>query len=424
MTKPAFNFTCIESLPQQGPSRALPVKSGRRIGLLLIALSWAGLAYGQDADFNACKVRLKAQAIAAGVDPALSSQVIDSVQHVDRVIELDRQQPEFTTTFTDYYSKRVTPSRVEKGRQMLTTHAELLASVSDRYGVPPHYLVSFWGLETNFGGYLGKMAIPDSLATLACDERRSSFFTAELISALQIIEAGDITAESMTGSWAGAMGHVQFMPSAFLRYAMDGDGDGRRDLWGSIPDAMTSAANFLSTLGWEPGLRWGREVILPAGFDYAQATRKIRKPLSYWSALGIRDVFGQPLPQLDLSASLLVPAGAAGPAFVVYDNFDVIMRWNRSEFYALAVGRLADRINGAGVLHKPPPDDGLKLSRDMVVTLQRNLNALGYDSGNPDGIFGSGTRRALREFQAANGMTADGYPSAAVMAAVSNTAAQ
>jgi len=233
---------------------------------------------------------------------------------------------------------------------------------------------------------------------------------------------GDVSRESMIGSWAGAMGHVQFMPSAFLRYAVDGDGDGRRDLWGSIPDALTSAGNFLETLGWQSGLRWGREVMLPAGFDYAQATRDIKQPLKVWSQAGVTDAFGGRLPDVDLLGSVLVPGGSQGPAFVVYHNFDVIMRWNRSEFYALSVGRLADRIAGAGRLTRPPPEDGLRLSRQTVMTLQAQLNQLGYDTGTPDGIFGSGTRRALREFQSARNLVADGYPSEQVIAAVAASA--
>jgi membrane-bound lytic murein transglycosylase B len=266
------------------------------------------------------------------------------------------------------------------------------------------------------------MAITDSLATLACDERRSQFFTAELISAMRIIEAGDASRESLIGSWAGAMGHVQFMPSTFLRYAVDGDGDGRRDLWSSIPDALASAGNYLATLGWQPGLRWGREVLLPAGFDYSQATRDIKKPLRVWSRAGVTDAFGTRLPDIDLPGSILVPGGAQGPAFVVYDNFDVIMRWNRSEFYALSVGRLADRIAGAGSLTRPPPADGLRLSRQTVMTLQVHLNQLGYDSGTPDGILGTGTRRALREFQRDRNLVADGYPSEQIIAAVAASA--
>jgi membrane-bound lytic murein transglycosylase B len=212
------------------------------------------------------------------------------------------------------------------------------------------------------------------------------------------------------------------MPSTFLRYAVDGDGDGRRDLWSSIPDALASAGNYLATLGWQPGLRWGREVLLPAGFDYSQATRDIKKPLRVWSRAGVTDAFGTRLPDIDLPGSILVPGGAQGPAFVVYDNFDVIMRWNRSEFYALSVGRLADRIAGAGSLTRPPPADGLRLSRQTVMTLQVHLNQLGYDSGTPDGILGTGTRRALREFQRDRNLVADGYPSEQIIAAVAASA--
>jgi membrane-bound lytic murein transglycosylase B len=405
-----------------------PVRQGFRL-ILGLASSFnlfaiATPVFGQpsESDFAACTARLKQEAQTAGISADVSNDVLDNVHWVERVIELDRQQPEFTTTFSDYYRKRVTPARVGKGREMLKEHAELLRSISDRYGVPAHYLVSFWGLETNFGGYLGKMAIPDSLATLACDERRSKFFAAELISAMRIIEAGDASRESMIGSWAGAMGQVQFMPSAFLRYAVDGDGDGRRDLWGSIPDALASAGNFLAMHGWQPGLRWGREVLLPAGFDYAKATRDIKQPLRVWSRAGVTDAFGSRLPDVDLLGSILVPGGAQGPAFVVYDNFDVIMRWNRSEFYALSVGRLADRIAGAGSLTRPLPEDGLRLSRQTVMTLQVHLNQLGYNAGTPDGIFGSGTRRALIEFQSDRKLVADGYPSEQIIGAVTASA--
>jgi membrane-bound lytic murein transglycosylase B len=392
------------------------------ISLGMLASAIPVFAQTPEADFAACTARLKQEAQAAGISAEVSNDVLDNAQWIERVIELDRKQPEFTTTFSDYYNKRVTPARVDRGRELLQEHAGLLRSISDRYGVPAHYLVSFWGLETNFGSYLGKMAITDSLTTLACDDRRSQFFTAELISAMRIIEAGDASRESMIGSWAGAMGHVQFMPSAFLRYAVDGDGDGRRDQWGSIPDALGSAGNFLSSLGWERGLRWGREVLLPAGFDYSQATRDVKKPLSDWSQAGVTDALGNRLPDIDLPASILVPGGAQGPAFIVYDNFDVIMRWNRSEFYALSVGRLADRIAGAGSLARPPPADGLRLSRQTVMTLQGHLNQLGYDSGTPDGILGSGTRRALRAFQRDRNLVADGYPSEQIIGAVAASA--
>ena len=374
--------------------------------------------------FAQCVVNLQRQARAEGISDQTIDEVLGQVTYIDRVIELDRKQPEFTQTFADYFSKRVTPTRVEKGRALLAGHAALLARVQMKTGVPPHYLVAFWGLETNFGSYFGNMSAPDSLATLACDQRRSKFFTAELIAALQILDAGDIDADRMVGSWAGALGHVQFMPSTFLRYAVDGDGDGRRDLWGSVPDAMASAGNFLQQLGWEPGLRWGREVRLSKNFDFSLAGRNKQRPLHEWADLGITNALGQPLPTLDLPAALIVPAGYGGPAFLTYQNFRVIMGWNRSEYYALAVGHLADRIAGAGTLAQELPTDGVRLSRAQVKQLQADLQSLGFDVGKPDGIMGPATRGALSEFQQRGGLIADGHLDQELMDAVTAAAYQ
>ena len=370
------------------------------------------------ADFEQCKARLKTKAKAEGIDGPTVDHVLDAVQYNARVIELDQRQPEFTRTFGNYYQLRVTSSRVALGRALLAKHIDLLQRVRQQTGVPPHYLVAFWGLETNFGNIFGDMSVPDSLTTLACDPRRSEFFSTELINALKIIEAGDIEAGKMQGSWAGAMGHVQFMPSAYLNYAVDGDGDGRRDLWGSIPDAMFSAGNFLQHLGWQPGVRWGREVILPEDFDYALANTGKARALSDWRALDITDVFAQPLAKSDISTRLLVPSGHKGPAFVTYQNFDVIMGWNRSEYYALSVGRLADRIAGAGKLHNTPPDANLKLTNELVLQLQQNLNTLGYDAGEPDGVPGPMTRSALSRYQQSRGVIADGYLDTAILEAI------
>ena len=360
-------------------------------------------------DFEQCKIGLKTLAIAKGISPETVADVLDPVQYSARVIELDRRQPEFTSTFGDYYRRRVTSMRVAQGRALLARHADLLRRVQGKTGVPAHYLVAFWGLETNFGSYFGNMSVPDSLTTLACDPRRSDYFTSELLAALRVVEAGDVSAEHMLGSWAGAMGHVQFMPSAFLRFAVDADGDGKRDLWGSIPDAMFSAGNFLQHLGWQRNLRWGREVLLPENFDFALANAGQQRPLSDWRGLGINDTFRHPLPAMDLPSELLVPSGHKGPAFITYHNFDVIMGWNRSEFYALAVGRLADRIAGAGRLENPPPDANMSISRERVLQMQLDLNALGHDAGEADGVPGPATRAAISRYQQSEGLVADGY---------------
>lgn len=365
--------------------------------------------------FVECKTQLEQQAVDAGVSATTASEVMAQAELLERVIELDRRQPEFTTTFADYLNRRVNEARVSKGREMLAEHRELLERVTEETGVPAPYLVAFWGLETNFGSYFGKMSVPSALTTLACDPRRSNFFTQQLIAALRIIDEGAIPADQMEGSWAGAMGHVQFMPTVFLQHAVDADGDGRRDLWNSLPDAMMSAGKFLQSMGWDGDYRWGREVLLPDDFDYSLADGR-RLPLSQWRELGITDAFGKALARADIKAKLVVPAGHRGPAFLVYENFRVIMGWNRSEFYAIAVGHLADRVAGAGKLQNPPPEDAPALSRSNIMELQQALSDRGYDTGNPDGILGPATRSAIRKFQAASGMVADGYPGQAVLA--------
>ena len=365
-------------------------------------------------EFSECKVQLKDQAIAAGVSPETADSVMDKAEYLERVIELDRRQPEFTTTFADYLNRRVNDARVSRGRELLQEHHELLSRVTRETGVPAPYLLAFWGLETNFGSYFGKMPVPSALTTLACDPRRSTFFTRQLIAALRIIDEGAIEADQMEGSWAGAMGHVQFMPTVFLEHAVDADGDGRRDLWHSLPDAMMSAGKFLQSMGWDGDYRWGREVRLPEGFDYALADGR-RMTLSQWRDLGITDAFGQALDEAPVKAAVVVPAGHQGPAFLVYHNFRVIMGWNRSEFYAIAVGHLADRIAGAGKLQNPPPEDAPALSRNAILSLQHALNEAGFDTGEPDGIMGQNTRSAIRKFQASRGLIADGYPDVQVL---------
>ncbi len=380
------------------------------ITLLSVVVFYAQLARGQDTDFARCIEGLQERARTENLPAWVIDRVVPGLSHLPRVIELDRSQPEFTRTFADYISARLTPERIERGRQLRDEYSSFLDGLTRKYGIPGQYLVAFWGLETNYGNYLGKMPTLDCLATLACDTRRSDFFTGELMKALALLTRESLSPEQMYGSWAGAVGHTQFMPSAYLNFAVDGDGDSRADLWRSELDALASGANFLAQLGWRKGERWGREVLLPEDFPYAQTGLATRKPLHYWSALGVTMTNSSPLPALDMEGAILVPAGHRGPAFLVYGNFDVIMRWNRSEFYALSVGLLADRIAGAMALTRPPSPDELPLSRETVVSLQRRLNALGFNAGEADGIMGSATRAALRSFQQSAGLVADGHP--------------
>lgn len=395
--------------------------------ILSAILMLAGLVLTHDIHasnhhFSECLARIESQARTEGISDKTVHQVLSKAKHIPRVIELDRRQPEFTQTFANYFSTRINDERIQRGRELLAKHGTLLHQIQQETGIPAQYLVSFWGLETNYGGYFGDWSVPDSLATLACDPRRSTFFTQELLNAMRILDAGDIPAERMIGSWAGAMGHMQFMPSTFLRYAKDIDGDGRRDLWGSIPDAMGSAANFLRQLGWIPGLDWGQEVRLPPSFDYSLADRDQMLSMADWSSYGITTVAGEILPATAQKAALLVPAGHQGPAFLITQNFHIIMRWNRSEFYALSVGHLADRIAGAAALHRIPPVDQVKISREQVRQLQLDLLALGIDAGEADGVMGSATRQGISRFQQNTQRIADGHLDAALLIAIREAA--
>lgn len=360
-------------------------------------------------DFSVCVIELQAKARAEGLSEATVTETVANLKFVPRVIELDQQQPEFSTTFENYFSKRVTEWRVEEGRKLYQQHKALLMRLTKEYGIPPQYLLAFWGLETNFGSYKGKMPVLDSLATLACDPRRSTYFTGELMQALKLKEQYQFNAQDMVGSWAGAMGHTQFMPSAYARYAVDGDGDGKADLWNSTADALTSAANFLMHLGWEKEQRWGREVKLPTSFDYSQLGKSQAQTLTEWAKMGVTLANGRPLSTPSMTAALYAPAGHLGPKFLGYANFDVIMRWNRSEFYAIAVGHLADRINGGMSLVVSPPKQP-RLSRDSVKALQNQLNVQGFDVGEPDGVLGSRSRQGIQAFQRSKGLIADGFP--------------
>lgn len=374
-----------------------------------------------EAAFQQCKVEFAKKAEQEGVTNNTIENALNKAQFQANVIKYDRNQPEFVRTFPDYFTQRVTDWRVNKGRHLLKQHAELLQKLNRQYGIPPHYLISFWGLETNFGNIKGKMPIIGSLATLACDQRRSAFFTKELILALKLIDRESIDPVKMVGSWAGAMGHTQFMPSAYLQYAVDGDEDGSVDLWNSVPDALTSAANFLQGLGWTPGFRWGREINIPEKFDYSLVGRSTRLPLNEWQQMGITKADGSNLGSSNINASILLPTGYEGPAFLVYDNFTVIMKWNFSEYYAIAVGYLADQLIGGPQLQKSLPDLPNYTIEEMRL-LQVNLNSLGYDVGEADGILGPATRKGIQGFQGAHQLVADGFPTPKLISAVESAA--
>jgi membrane-bound lytic murein transglycosylase B len=353
--------------------------------------------------------KFRASAQAQGIDEATLHAAFDGVQYLPRVIDLDRAQPEFTRTVWEYLDITVSPQRVAVGQQKL---AELRTQVDDaaaRYGVAPGVLLAIWGIESNFGGNYGSTPTIDALATLAFDGRREGWARGQLQDALRILQSGDIARPQMIGSWAGAMGQTQFLPSAFLAHAVDGDGDGRRDLWGSMADVIASTANFLAHSGWRAGEPWGAEVLLPSGFDVGRADPQTRQTSAQWAAEGVRTTDGAPLPEM-ADAAILLPAGARGPAFLAGTNFRTLLRYNNSVNYALAVSLLSQRIAGGPAVQTPWPRDLAALSRTQVKELQTALNARGFDSGIADGAAGPATRDALRRFQRSIGVAADGYP--------------
>lgn len=385
--------------------------------LLLVLLLAVSPLQAQDQTFDEWLADLRAEAALLGIS-ASTLAALDNIAPLERVLELDNSQPEFVQTFTRYIDLRVTPGQVSRGQQLLQQHGVLLGYVQARYGVQPQYLAAFWAIESNFGRATGGFSVLEALATLAYDPRRADFFRRELLTALRIIDDGHIAPERMSGSWAGAMGQLQFLPSVFDRYGVDGDGDGRIDIWNSLPDVFHSAANFLSQSGWRGDQRWGREVVLPDDFDYRQSGTGVTKPLSEWRELGISTLDGNPIPVVaGMEASVILPAGASGPAFLGYGNFRATMAYNPSTFYALTVGHLADRFAGGPAIQNMPENEQA-LSVAEVQELQELLNLRGFDSGTPDGRVGRKTRAAIRAYQDSAGMPMDGYASGQLLAAL------
>lgn len=304
----------------------------------------AGTAHAQSQSFQDFLEGVAAEARRGGVSPSIIQRAFANIRPNDKVIELDRRQPEFTLTWEQYRDGRITAQRVERGRQAYADNRVLLDAIASRYEVNPRVVVAIWGLETNYGSFTGNYNVIEALATLAWEGRRAAFYRAELLAALRILQRGDTTPERMRGSWAGAMGHPQFMPSSFERLAVDFDGDGRRDIWDDRADALGSIGNYLAKSGWRGDERWGREVVLPGGLDANSLGRNNRRPLRDWVRMGVASADGTPLPPLDMQTAIVIPSGVGGQAFAVYQNFNVIRRYNPSDYYALVVGLLSDRV--------------------------------------------------------------------------------
>nr|WP_315845711.1 lytic murein transglycosylase [uncultured Achromobacter sp.] len=399
--------------------------------LLATALSGAALTLlagtaptAQAAEpFAACLSQLRGPALKAGVSGATFDTHTAGLAPDMAVIDLLDAQPEFKTPIWDYMAGLVDDERVADGQAGMARWQSELDRAASRYGVDPATIAAVWGVESNFGRTLGGRPLLTSLSTLSCFGRRQAYFRGEFFATLKIIQDEHIAPDRLVGSWAGAFGQTQFMPSTYLRLAVDFDGDGRRDLVDSVPDALASTANFLKRAGWNPALAWGYEVKLPAGIDTAGAGRKNKRPMSSWARQGVSRVDGQALPAGDVPAGLLLPAGRNGPAFLVTRNFDALYSYNAAESYALAIAHLSDRLRGGGPLVQAWPTDDPGLSRAERRELQRLLIAKGYDVGEPDGMIGARTRQALQAAQRELGLPADGRAGQKALKALKASAA-
>jgi lytic murein transglycosylase len=369
----------------------------------------------ENAGFSDWIARFQTRARAAGIRQSTLDRAFDGVRFEADVIRRDQNQAEFSRALWDYLDSAVSDTRVRNGSAALRENAEILRQIERRYGVEAEVVVAIWGLETAFGAVRGSTDIISAMATLAYEGRRRDFFEAQLIAALRILQAGDVSPRQMTGSWAGAMGHTQFMPTSYLDYAVDINGDGRRDIWSDNPaDALASTANYLSEFGWTTGQPWGMEVTLPRGFDYAQTGERTKRSVAHWRREGVRLADGGQIPDHGQS-SILLPAGADGVAFIIFDNFHVIERYNPADAYVIGVGHLSDRITGGAPFRAGWPRDDRVLTRDERIELQQRLTRAGFNTRGIDGIIGPNTLDAVRRYQASIGVTPDGYASLRVL---------
>ncbi len=392
-----------QSLATPAPSPAVPTAP---------ALAPAAPVETKTLSFDEWRNLLRSDAIAAGIDPALFDRAFAGLTPNPDVIAADNSQPEFTRPVWEYLDGALSPLRIAQGRTLRLQHRDTLKAIKKQYGVDREVLLAIWGLESNFGGNIGNHNVLRSLATLAYEGRRQVFWRSQLLAVLQILQHGDVTPESLIGSWAGAMGQTQFMPTTYNEHAVDFDGDGKRDLWNSPADALASAAHYLQASGWQKGQPWGFEVQLPQGFDYTLADPEVRRSLVDWMALGLKPIDPEIREDADdeAVATLLLPAGHRGPAFLLLNNFRSILKYNNSTSYALAIGLLSDALRGRDGVQSAWPREDRQLSRSERIELQELLARNGLEPGPADGIIGANTRKAVRAFQLKQGWPADGYP--------------
>ncbi len=386
---------------------------GAKLFLAILAFC-CGLGGNANADFS-CRTEgfsawlggVKKDAAAAGIS-ARTLQALDGLKLDERVVRQDRGQPSLSRSFLDYLDNAVSAARLKRGAELMQAHAQTLARIERDYGVPGGVIVALWGLETDFGGYMGNTPLLSSLATLAYDCRRPEAFRPELMEVLTLLDHGDLTLNELKGSWAGAVGQVQFTPSNYLKYAVDYDGDGRRDLVGSAADALASGANYLKSIGWRGDEPWLEEVRVSDGVPWREAARENLKPRRFWAAAGVTRRDGSALPADSVPAALLLPMGRLGPAFLAYSNFLIFWEWNQSSNYSLAAAYFATRLSGASRLD--PGNAPPILTSAEMREVQERLNAMGHDAGEPDGRLGEITRSGVKQAQLAFGLPADGYP--------------
>jgi lytic murein transglycosylase len=373
------------------------------------------LAVPARADFSSCIASLRDDGERAGISRRTLDAAFDGLQPDMKVLDFAKQQPEFKTPIWDYMAALVDDERVADGKAAMAKEARALARAEETYGVSRFMLAAIWGVESNFGADMGKRPLVQSLSTLVCFGERANYFRSELMATLRIIDRGDVPADKLAGSWAGAFGQTQFMPSTFLRLAVDFEGNGRRDIVDSAPDALGSTANYLAKSGWRSGVAWGFEVKLPHGYS-GPSGRKAKQSMSFWAARGLTRIDGRSLGEGD--AGLLLPAGPEGPAFLVTHNFDVVYSYNAAESYTLAACVLADRLAGGSGVVTPWPTDDPGLSRAGRRELQALLAKHGYDVGEPDGAIGTKTKEAIADFEGKNGLPVNGRASQKVLAAL------